>query len=116
MPTVVRQCMDGAVTFDVKCSNPKCGKVGHVLADLNTNAKLAAGARLRCMDCGSLALQCFHCNFPISPARLAAVPQTRYCADCAREGSQMPANRKVKEPWGTREAFKKDRASWQRHN
>ncbi|WP_170391075.1 RecQ family ATP-dependent DNA helicase [Ruegeria arenilitoris] len=57
-------------------------------------------AEIRCEDCGEV----------IPELRLKAVPETSKCVDCAAK--QPSEKRRIKEPWGTREEFKKDRQSW----
>lgn len=55
-------------------------------------------------------LSCRECGDTIPEARLNAVPETELCTACAT--TQGFEKQKVTEPWGTREDFKKDRASW----
>ncbi|MDD9921600.1 MAG: TraR/DksA C4-type zinc finger protein, partial [Boseongicola sp.] len=57
-------------------------------------------AEIRCEDCGEV----------IPELRLKAVPETSKCVDCAAK--QPSEKRRIKEPWGTREEFNKDRQSW----
>ncbi len=53
---------------------------------------------------------CDECGEVIPELRLKAAPGTSKCVDCA---SKRPfEKRQIKEPWGTREEFNKDRWSW----
>lgn len=55
---------------------------------------------IRCDECGEVILE----------LRLKAAPGTSKCVECA---SKRPfEKRHIKEPWGTREEFRKDRWSW----
>jgi hypothetical protein len=57
---------------------------------------------------------CANCGKPIPDARLKAVPGTRLCVYCAENDLSGAPSRRVSEPWGSREAWKRDRASWKR--
>ena len=57
---------------------------------------------------------CASCGKPIPAARLDAVPGTRLCAICAEGDPSGSPNRRVSEPWGSRDAWKRDKASWKR--
>lgn len=55
-------------------------------------------------------IRCEECDSIIPNKRLEVVPTTKLCVNCA--SSQPFQKLRVEEPWGTREAFKKDRQSW----
>ena len=56
------------------------------------------------------AIGCDECGEVIPELRLKAIPGTSKCVDCA---SKQPFDKiQIKEPWGTREEFKRDRQSW----
>ncbi|WP_010437908.1 TraR/DksA C4-type zinc finger protein [Ruegeria conchae] len=57
-----------------------------------------------------ISVLCEGCDAEIPKARLEAVPGTKLCTSCA--SAQPYKKKKVAEPWGTREDFKKDRLSW----
>ena len=55
-------------------------------------------------------IRCDECGEVIPELRLKAAPGTSKCVECA---SKRPfEKRHIKEPWGTREEFRKDRWSW----
>ena len=54
--------------------------------------------------------RCAECDEVIPAARLAAVPGTKHCTNCA--ASFGFEKKQVSESWGTREDYKKDRKSW----
>ncbi|MGO4508016.1 TraR/DksA C4-type zinc finger protein [Bradyrhizobium sp. 2TAF36] len=56
--------------------------------------------------------QCRGCSEEIPADRLAAMPGTHLCVDCA--SGQPPPKKRIKEPWGTRDAWRRDRASWKK--
>jgi very-short-patch-repair endonuclease len=57
---------------------------------------------------------CAGCGKMIPAARLAAVPGTRLCVSCAEDDPCGSPSRSVSEPWGSRDAWKRDKASWKR--
>jgi len=57
---------------------------------------------------------CASCGKLIPAARLDAVPGTRLCVVCAEDDSSGSPNRRVSEPWGSRDDWNKDKASWKR--
>ena len=57
---------------------------------------------------------CTNCGKPIPDGRLRAVPGTKLCVDCAQNDPSAAPNRSVSEPWGSREAWKRDKARWKR--
>jgi Prokaryotic dksA/traR C4-type zinc finger len=60
-------------------------------------------------DAGSV-VYCEKCHLPIEEQRLAAQPGTRFHAACHPDGGVKA--KRIKEPIGTREAFKAERRSW----
>jgi RNA polymerase-binding transcription factor DksA len=59
--------------------------------------------------------ECTVCGRIIPPARLAAVPDTEFCVDHADQWGRNP-KRFIAEPLGTRDDWKRDRASWKKTN
>jgi hypothetical protein len=57
---------------------------------------------------------CASCGKMIPADRLSAVPGTRLCVVCAENDPCGSPNRSVSEPWGSRDAWKGDKASWKR--
>ena len=57
---------------------------------------------------------CARCGKLIPAARLDAVPGTKLCVDCAEDDPSGAPNRRVSEPWGSRDAWKRDKAGWKR--
>ena len=58
--------------------------------------------------------KCAGCNEPLSEERQRAMPGTRFCVDCASSGPQGDKRKFVKDSFGSREEFKRDRGSWRR--
>ena len=56
--------------------------------------------------------ECLKCGDEIPPARLKAVPLTKYCVNCVPKYS--PGNKKkfIKDSFGSRKEYKRDRKSW----
>ena len=59
---------------------------------------------------------CNHCGDVINPRRKKLLPNTNLCTSCADKDPSGQANRRIKETWGTREDWKKDRSSWKKFN
>jgi len=57
---------------------------------------------------------CEDCLKPIGYARLQAQPNTRYCVSCADRYPEGQKNRNVKELWGSRDDWKRDRGGWRK--
>jgi len=57
---------------------------------------------------------CIECGLEIDNERIKKVPTTLHCIDCASEISFE--RRRIFEPLGTREDFKKDKNSWKKTN
>ncbi len=56
---------------------------------------------------------CEYCGTTIPDARIAALPDTRLCIDCASNDPSGRPNRRVSEPWGSRDDWKRDSgANW----
>ncbi len=60
--------------------------------------------------------ECSRCGGEIPIARLDAVPGTTLCIKCASGGPSDDQKRFISEPLGSREDYKKDRASWKKTN
>lgn len=60
-----------------------------------------------------VAVHCLVCGSFVPAARIAAVPATRLCLIHASERG-VNGIRKIHEPWGSRDAWKKDRSSWKK--
>lgn len=60
----------------------------------------------------NLDVRCMSCDKVIPLARLEAMPQTKFCVNCAPDKK----NRKINETWGSRSDWKRDRSSWKRTN
>lgn len=92
------------------------------------------GKRLRCSHCGGVGKtirwlspepvvetpsviardKCIRCGTIIPEIRLQSKPETRLCIDCEHSHPPTQTKRVVVEPLGSREAYKRDRASWKR--
>lgn len=57
---------------------------------------------------------CEDCLKPIGYARLQAQPNTRYCVSCADRHPEGQKSRNVKEVWGSRDDWKRDRGGWRK--
>jgi hypothetical protein len=98
-----------SVIYHVVCAN--CGHSALV------ERAPRAGALWRCGDCGGVGVEasdtlCHACATPIPAARIAALPQTHHCVQCAAALDVRPVT--IAEPLGSREDFKRDRSSWRR--
>ena len=56
--------------------------------------------------------ECSGCGDPIPEERLAVNPNTRFCVNCAKDDPSGRKDRSLEETWGSRDAWKRDRASW----
>ncbi|MCG2839676.1 TraR/DksA C4-type zinc finger protein [Sandaracinobacter sp. RS1-74] len=58
-------------------------------------------------------IPCGRCGEDISEGRLKAMPATRLCTPCA---AMAPVGQRARraEEWGSREDYRRDRASWKR--
>jgi hypothetical protein len=59
-------------------------------------------------------VKCTGCPELLSEERLKAMPGTRLCVECAASGPQGDKRKFVKDSFGSREDFKRDRGSWRR--
>ena len=58
--------------------------------------------------------ECSSCGKNIHPGRLKANPGTRLCIDCAENSVSGSKNRTVKDTWGSRADWARDKGSWRR--
>ena len=63
-------------------------------------------ARNRCIRCGTI----------IPEIRLMSKPETRLCIDCEHGHPPTQGKRMIVEPLGTREAIRRERASFKRNH
>ena len=59
---------------------------------------------------------CVACGIEIEAERIKAIPNTLYCKVCAELSGGGSKARVESEPLGSRDDFRKDRASWQKSN
>lgn len=57
--------------------------------------------------------ECISCGEIIPEGRLRLVPTATFCTACS-QATEGNYRKKIKETWGDREAFKRDRSSWKR--
>ena len=57
---------------------------------------------------------CLSCGEAIPKERLNAEPSAKHCIECAKDFSTK--KRKIVENWGSRDDWKRDRASWNKTN
>jgi Prokaryotic dksA/traR C4-type zinc finger len=62
----------------------------------------------------SIGLKCARCPELLSEERLRAMPGTRLCVDCASSDPDGENRKFVKDTFGSREDYKRDRGSWRR--
>ncbi|MBK1671183.1 hypothetical protein CKO28_24575 [Rhodovibrio sodomensis] len=102
----------------VECAS--CGRRAQISGTAKSGPRTQA--RFRCSVCGGEGrvvetpqkVACTQCGRTIPERRLEAVPTTRLCVVCADDDPIGQPNRRSAEPWGDREAWKRDRGSWRR--
>ena len=112
----------------LRCSNCGCrGKVTFQIVERNKPRPRQlprTDGKARVRSAPSIALSstaptreghCAACGSTIPLERLRTIPGTRYCVSCASRHSSAK-KRMVSEPWGSREDWKRDRASWKRNH
>ena len=103
----------------------RCGHRGEV-----ARALLESGRRARCTRCAGTGREaaspptgkgappipggCMRCGKEIRQARLNAHPEAKHCITCAEVTGSGAANRHVRESWGSRADWSRDRNSWKR--
>jgi hypothetical protein len=81
----------------------KCGGKGHLVSFILPDDRAC-----------SLAVKCVRCGEELLKERVAAMPGTRLCVECASSDPSQDRRRFIEEPWGSPEAYKRDRGSWRR--
>lgn len=59
-------------------------------------------------------VRCTSCNSYISLERIRALPSTTLCINCASQDPSNKKNRFIKDTFGSRNDYKRDRGSWRR--
>jgi hypothetical protein len=96
-----------------KSSKPKTPQpdFGHM-----TTAKKHDGSSLSPIEQKAVfgRISCAGCGRIIPEKRIEAIPNTKLCVGCASDDPSGQKARTEKEPWGSRDDWKRDRSSWKR--
>ena len=66
------------------------------------------------IDHSKSSYRCISCNAYIPIQRIMSLPNTNLCVNCASQDPQNEKKRFVKDTFGSRDDFKRDRGSWRR--
>ena len=114
----------------VVCTNDKCGYSAEFELTQVQSLKDPTRLKFNCKSCkakGRVAaytpmperqqpprIKCAGCQELLSEERLKAMPGTHLCVECSSSGPNDDKRKFVKDSFGSREAFKRDRGSWRR--
>lgn len=99
-----------------------CGGAGKVTEEIPLNEVLTKGPSVYSPEDNKIDKKhtkveqplCSTCNRPINKKRLEALVYTDKCTECASKAPNNEQKRFIRETWGTRDDWKRDRASWKR--